>query len=133
MSTQQARITPSRKELNWVGELTWGRHSESDQGVDVSEKVTTVGGGVRYSFLQNAMYTPWVQVLVGIAHDSFDAGSFGSDSESDGFIGFDGALDYPLKMGWSARGGVGYLRVFTQGEGTNVVRIHVGVTKNLKK
>lgn len=126
------QLTPSMKALNWVGELSWSRHAETDFGTDISVKATTFAGGVRYSFLQNMAYTPWVQVLVGAAHTSISPAEAGN-GETKGLIGFDGGIDYPLKNGWNVRGGVGYARVFTEGEGTNVVRVHAGVSTSFPR
>ena len=79
-------------------------------------------GGVRVSSRTNKQAVPFAQVLGGAVRQTV-----GSFSKTDGGVQVGGGVNLMPKDRVGVRVGVDYLRVFTRGEGTNVVRFGVGV------
>jgi hypothetical protein len=115
-----------RPMLSWVGQIDWSRKTIDPSSVTL----TSVGVGGRWSGPQMSAATPYVQVLIGFTHDSFDSGSggFGSGSENSFMFDIDGGVAVPITSDKRASvvGQVGYRRV-AEDPGLNVIRVNVGV------
>ncbi len=66
---------------------------------------------------------PFGQVLVGGAHQSIDG-----SAESTGALNVSGGVDYMLTPQLAARGGVGYVKMFSEFGSQSWIRVVAGVT-----
>ena len=110
--------------LSGIGQFDWSRRS--DEGV--TENIAAFGGGIRCSRMSNPKVTPFVQVAVGGARDSFDG-----SSRTDLGVQVGGGVAAPINAKISAVGQVDYRRAFKNGEDTNAIRFVGGIRVRLKK
>ena len=92
----------------------------------IDTKYHTFMGGVRVSSRSNARVVPFAQVLAGGAKLSASVAGIG-DSETDATLQFGGGVNLMPRSNIGVRVGADYVRVFTEDEGTNVLRIAAGV------
>jgi Outer membrane protein beta-barrel domain len=128
-----------RPSLSAVGQVDWSRKSESVSGLGINAEatlnVTSFAGGIRWSGTTNPSATPFVQGLFGAAHHSSSAsgsvagvgGAEFSESGTDAMIDIGGGIAFPLSGNLGGVGQVDYRRIFTEGEGTNSIRVAVGI------
>lgn len=79
-------------------------------------------GGVRVGSRKNKQAVPFAQVLAGAVRQTV-----GTNTVIDGGLQVGGGVNLMPKDRVGVRVGVDYLRVFSSGEGTNVVRVDAGV------
>jgi hypothetical protein len=120
------KLTPM---LQWVGQIDFSKHSDDDLGT--SEKLTAYAAGVRWSAPATSFITPFAQVLLGAAHDSFDVTNnvlSASNSQTKFLFDVDGGVAYPLTQTKtvSAVGEIGYRRI-AEDPGLNGFRVVFGV------
>ena len=110
-----------------VGQIT-GNYKTFDDSLpaDFELKLHSYMGGVRFGGGGSQGAVPFVQVLGGAFRTGVSA--FGEDESSS-----DGALQVGVGVNLLPAGGIGlrlgadYIRVFTEGEGTNALRFGVGI------
>jgi hypothetical protein len=126
---------PVNSNVDVVGQFDWSRKSESAFGVDVTMKLATFGGGVRWSSRTNMNVTPFVQVLGGASRASGDASiggiSTGSGSETKGMLQLGGGVSGPISKTVNWLGQFDYRRIFAD-PGANTIRFVAGVQVKLK-
>ena len=111
--------------LSIVGSVDGSYKSETILTTDVSKKVHTFMGGIRYSMKASGMMTPFGQFLVGAASTSASAGGT-SASNTDGAIDIGGGINWGLNDKWALRLGIDYRRIMGT-VGTNDFRFVAGV------
>lgn len=89
---------------------------------DIDLKLHTFLGGVRLSSRANPNAVPFVHVLGGVIN--FSAGDY---SETHGALQIGGGVNFMAGGSVGLRVGADYIRAFTTGEGTNVIRFGVGI------
>jgi len=112
------RVMPN---LDVIGQVDWSRKSESS----VTENLTAFGGGIRWNAATMSTAKPFIDVLVGAAHDSVEG-----FSQTKGMIQLGGGVAFPLNAKWSGVGQIDYRRFFTD-PGTNSIRLVFGVRTSL--
>jgi hypothetical protein len=121
--------------LGVVGQFDWSRKSESETvfgtSVDATLNLSIFGGGIRWTGTNVPSAEPYVQVLFGASHSSFDSSvagtQFDNSSSTDPMLQFGGGVAVPVGGIWKVLGQVDYRRIFTEDEGTNSVRAVAGV------
>jgi hypothetical protein len=126
---------PIRPNIDVVGQFDWSRHSESEEvfgtDFDSSVNLTTFGGGARWSHRENPDLTPFVQALFGVTHASFsgsiDGDEVDEDSDTQPMFQLGGGVALPIRENITGLAQIDYRRIFTEGEGTNALRIVAGI------
>jgi hypothetical protein len=125
-SAAVAGSLPNNPNLSILGQIDWSRKSEEEFGFEESISLLGFGGGARWSFTTNPSMTPFIQAVIGAVRYS-EGGDFGDFSETDMAIQFGGGVAFPLSGNISGLGQVDYRRIFSEGEGTNSIRIVAGI------
>jgi hypothetical protein len=89
-------------------------------------RLLTYMGGVRVGGRGSQGVVPFVQVLGGAFRSSV-SGLGADESESDGALQVGVGVNFLPAGGIGLRLGADYIRVFTEGEGINAVRVGVGI------
>jgi len=113
-----------------VGQVTGNYESEEGFGVEVDASYYTFMAGIRFSARTNPNFVPFGQVLAGGARSKFSTEAGGidlSESNTDGALQIGGGVNLFGGGSIGARVGADYIRVFTEGEGTNAFRFAAGV------
>jgi hypothetical protein len=117
--------------LSWVGQVDWGRKSQTVVSSDVTTTITFFGGGVRWSPMQSSGMSPYLQVLVGATRDAFSnnvpvLGNI-SGSETKFTFDVDGGVALPISSDnkTSLVAQVGYRRI-AEDLALNDIRFVVG-------
>jgi hypothetical protein len=112
-------ITPT---LGVVGAL-FGTYKTIE---DVDFSVHGFMAGVRLSGRNNPTVVPFGEVLVGAARSKAEFGGF-DESETDGLLQLGGGVNFIATTNVGVRVGAAYVRVFSEDEGTNVLRFTAGL------
>jgi hypothetical protein len=116
-----------------VGQITGNYKSFDDfdeLGVEADSSIYSFMAGVRVSGRSNPMLVPFGQVLFGGVRSSVSTEVAGVDfdeSSTEAALQIGGGVNFMGAGAIGLRVGVDYLRVFTEGEGTNVFRFAAGV------
>lgn len=113
--------------LHAIGDLSWGRHSQSEAGLDVSATEFTLGVGLRWKPIKVTRLG--IQALVGIARDGIKVADFDIDeSESNLFIQ-PGVQFNALSINdsWDIVVGGNLRLVLSEGESGKVITFTVGL------
>lgn len=126
---------PVNTNIDVVGQFDWSRKSYFDFGVDGTVKVSTFGGGIRWSSRTNMNMTPFVQVLGGARRASGTVecacGEIDSYSETKGMVQVGGGVSGPINKKLNWLGQFDYRRIFSD-PGSNSIRFVAGVQVKLK-
>jgi opacity protein-like surface antigen len=125
-SAAVAGALPNNPNLSILGQIDWSRKSEEEFGFEETVSVVGFGAGARWSFTTNPSMTPFVQGVIGAVRYS-EGGDFGDFSDTNMAIQFGGGVAFPLSGNISGLGQVDYRRIFSEGQGTNSIRIVAGI------
>jgi opacity protein-like surface antigen len=116
------------KYLPWLGvvaDLDWHYGSERVAQIQVSASRHQIMFGPRAS-MARGRYTPFAQVLIGVAHQS-DSGTMTSESDTSFATAIGGGVDYNLLKVVAARGQLDYLHTSLLGDSQGHIRLSVGL------
>jgi hypothetical protein len=102
-------------QFGMVAEAGWARHSDDDNGGDLSTNMFHIAAGPRWSGFGSGRAWPYAQVLVGaaIAHSSVEiAGIDSSDTETALMVQPGVGVTFVAGDGWGMFGQVDYRRTF---------------------
>jgi opacity protein-like surface antigen len=116
------------KYLPWLGvvaDLDWHYGSQRIGAIQVSASRHQIMFGPRAS-MARGRYTPFAQVLIGVAHQS-DSGTMTSDSDTSFATAIGGGVDYNLLKVVAARGQLDYLHTSLFGNSQGHIRLSMGL------
>ena len=116
------------KYLPWLGvvaDLDWHYGSERIAPIQVSASRHQIMFGPRASIVRGR-YTPFAQVLIGVAHHS-DSGTLTSDSDTSFATAIGGGVDYNLLKVVAARGQLDYLHTSLFSNSQGHIRLSMGL------
>jgi len=114
-----------------VGQVTGNYKTIDEGGTSIDAKLHTFMAGVRVNGRLAGGVVPFVQVLGGAARTSGSTDVVGvtvSDSTTDGALQLGGGVKFAPGGRIGLQVGADYLRIFTEGSGTNAYRVAAGVT-----
>ena len=113
--------------LHVIGDVSWGRHSESEGGIDATATELTFGAGLRY--LPPMMPRLGFQAVAGISRDSFSVSEFEEfdSSESNLFIQPGVQFTVPVNDNWNMVVGGHFRLVTSEGDSGKLLVLTVGL------